>query len=108
MEKFEIMLCKRRLTALSGLTPITPLNNLKMRKFENLKMCFFVGLVFVLIVLLFSSCKTLKPYERVYVNDPEMELAKSPCKNFEGYVESIREGATPTAGSKSSGGCGCN
>jgi hypothetical protein len=65
-------------------------------------------LFFVLIILLLVSCQALKPYERVYVNDPEMQLAKSPCKNVEGYVESIREGATPTAGSKSSGGCGCN
>jgi Domain of unknown function (DUF4266) len=79
-----------------------------MEQFENLKMRFSVRLTMVMTVLLFSSCKTLKPYERVYVNDPEMELAKSPCKNFEGYVSSIREGGIPTAGSKSSGGCGCN
>jgi Domain of unknown function (DUF4266) len=79
-----------------------------MRQFENLKMCFGVRLTITVTVLLFSSCKALKPYERVYVNDPEMQLAKSPCKNFDGYVESIREGAMPTAGSKSSGGCGCN
>ncbi len=65
-------------------------------------------LFFALLMILLDSCQTLKPYERVYVNDPEMQLSKSPCKNFEGYAESIREGATPAAGSKSSGGCGCN
>jgi hypothetical protein len=65
---------------------------------------------FVVVVFAFAlaSCKSLRPYERIYVNDPEMELAKSPCKNMEGYVQATREGAIPTSGSKSSGGCGCN
>ncbi len=79
-----------------------------MCQFENLKRSLGVRFFFVLTILFLASCKVLKPYERVYVNDPEMQLAKSPCKNVEGYVESIREGATPAAGSKSSGGCGCN
>ncbi len=63
--------------------------------------------VFLLWIVL-NACAAIKPYERVYVDDQEMELAKSSCKNFEGYVCSIREGAVPAAGSKSSGGCGCN
>lgn len=79
-----------------------------MYQFENMKMSLGLRLFSVMTILFLSSCQVLKPYERVYVNDPEMQLAKSPCKNVEGYVESIREGATPTAGSKSSGGCGCN
>lgn len=79
-----------------------------MHRFENLRTNVFAQLFFVLSVFLLVSCQALKPYERIYVNDPEMQLAKSPCKNVEGYVESVREGATPTAGSKSSGGCGCN
>jgi hypothetical protein len=65
------------------------------------------GFVFLLLVGL-SGCAAFKPYERVYIDDPEMELSKSSCKNFEGYVYSIREGAIPAAGSKSTGGCGCN
>jgi hypothetical protein len=44
----------------------------------------------------------------VYVNDPEMKMSGSSGKNFELYIESIREGANPSDGGKSSGGCGCN
>jgi len=55
-----------------------------------------------------SACKTVKPYQRVYLNDPEMQMGSNAGKKFEGYVESIREGAIPAGGSKSSGGCGCN
>ncbi len=60
------------------------------------------------ITILFASCKTLKPYERIYVNDPQMQMGNAAPKNFENYVHSIREGAIPPASSKSSGGCGCN
>lgn len=59
-------------------------------------------------LLVFCSCATLKPYEMVYVNDPEMKMSGSSGKNFELYMESIREGASPSDGTKSSGGCGCN
>ena len=66
-----------------------------------------------LIILIFATvflanCKTLKPYERIYVNDPQMQLGNSAPKNFDNYVHTIREGAIPTGSSKSSGGCGCN
>ena len=66
-------------------------------------------LIFLLLAGLFlSSCETLKPYERVYVNDPLMQMGNSAPKNFENYVHTIREGSIPTGSSKSSGGCGCN
>lgn len=54
------------------------------------------------------SCQSVKPYQRVYLNDPEMQMGSNAGKKFEDYVETIREGATPAAGTKSSGGCGCN
>lgn len=54
------------------------------------------------------GCKAVKPYQRVYLNDPEMQMGSNSGKKFEEYVESIREGDTPAAGTKSSGGCGCN
>lgn len=54
------------------------------------------------------SCINLKPYERVYVNDPQMQMDMDAGKNFENYVHSIREGAIPAGTKKSSGGCGCN
>ena len=55
-----------------------------------------------------ANCTTLKPYEKVYVNDPLMQLGNTVPKNFDNYVHSIREGAVPTGNSKASGGCGCN
>lgn len=54
------------------------------------------------------GCAVVKPYQRVYINDPEMQMGNNSGKKFEGYVESIREGSIPAGGSKSSGGCGCN
>jgi Domain of unknown function (DUF4266) len=86
--------------------------NLKIEQFENLKMRILFRLkhelFFFTVILFLTSCQALKPYERIYVDDSEMQLGNTQCKNFEKYTESIREGATPTSGSKASGGCGCN
>ncbi len=60
------------------------------------------------LLLSITACHSIKPYERIYLNDDEMQLSNSSSKNFESYVQSIREGATPASSSKSSGGCGCN
>jgi hypothetical protein len=65
--------------------------------------------LFVLVVLgMQAGCQTVKPYQRAYLNDPEMQLGLKAGQRFESYVESIREGATPPGGAKASGGCGCN
>ena len=61
-----------------------------------------------LFALVLSSCATIKPYEQVYINDPEMKMGNDAGKNFNNYVNSIREGATPAGTTKASGGCGCN
>jgi Domain of unknown function (DUF4266) len=71
------------------------------------KIPFKIFIVYV-IVLLITSCSSVKPYERVYVNDPEMQMTSDSGKKFTTYVYSIREGATPAGTNKSSGGCGCN
>lgn len=56
-----------------------------------------------------ESCSTtLKPYERQYINDPEMLMAGSSAVKFHQYVCAIREGAVVAEGKKGSGGCGCN
>jgi hypothetical protein len=55
-----------------------------------------------------GSCTTIKPWERVYLKDPQMQLKHTTGKNFSNYVHSIREGSTPAGSTKSSGGCGCN
>ncbi|TDE12535.1 DUF4266 domain-containing protein [Dyadobacter psychrotolerans] len=68
----------------------------------------FLFLIFLAVLFSHSACQTVKPYQRIYLNDPEMQLGSNTGKKFEGYVESIREGATEAGGTKSSGGCGCN
>ena len=68
----------------------------------------FLFLIFLTGLFSQSACQTVKPYQRIYLNDPEMQLGSNTGKKFEGYVESIREGATEAGGTKSSGGCGCN
>ncbi|WP_158605972.1 DUF4266 domain-containing protein [Taibaiella sp. KBW10] len=62
----------------------------------------------LLLILFASSCASVKPYERQYLNDAEMQMSKDAGRNFNDYVHSIREGATPANGLKGSGGCGCN
>ena len=57
---------------------------------------------------LFMSCKTLKPYQKIYVNDPEMQMSVTARHNFENYIQSIREGAISIGSKKGNGGCGCN
>lgn len=66
------------------------------------------GFLFLIIALMTASCSTLKPYERVYVDDAEMQMGGSQHKKFLQYMQSIREGAVPAQGLKGSGGCGCN
>ena len=64
--------------------------------------------IIILSIILLGSCTILEPFERVYVNDPEMNMGTSPDKAFENYYESIREGSVSATGQKGSGGCGCN
>jgi Domain of unknown function (DUF4266) len=59
------------------------------------------------ILLFFSSCAIVKSYEKQFVNDSEMQMGNDPGKNFNDYVHSIREGATPAGTTETSGGCGC-
>ena len=66
-------------------------------------------LLMVLITVGLTSCSDqLKPYERVYVDDLEMQLVPSRHLVFQHYVHSIREGAVTASAKKGSGGCGCN
>jgi len=63
----------------------------------------------VLLVLLFaSSCSSVKDYQKMYLNDSEMELAARKIQKFEMSFQLYREGAAGANGGKSGGGCGCN
>lgn len=55
-----------------------------------------------------SSCMAVREYEKVYLNDPDMELADKSAIRFEGNFHAYREAASGGNGGKTGGGCGCN
>lgn len=61
-----------------------------------------------IITLCFSSCKAVKEYEKVNLNDPDMTLAQKKLERFAISYQVYREGASGANGGKSGGGCGCN
>jgi uncharacterized membrane protein len=60
------------------------------------------------ILLVFASCKTVKPYQRVYLNDNAMQIKKNNVDKVSSEMHSYKEGASGGGRGKSSGGCGCN
>ena len=60
------------------------------------------------IIFFLGSCVTVKEYEKVYLNDPDMELSASKYEKFETNFQVYREGASGANGGKTGGGCGCN
>ena len=67
-------------------------------------------LVFTLIFILLSlvGCQSVRPYQRVYVNDFEMRPGYPGARSFDETVVAYREGASGGGSTKASGGCGCN
>lgn len=55
-----------------------------------------------------GACAPVKEYQKMYLNDAEMELAMRKCEKFEMNFELYREGASGANGGKTGGGCGCN
>ena len=66
--------------------------------------------IFILcfVYLFMNSCATVKPYQKVYLNQEDMELSDSKLIFFETNFETYREGAAGANGGKVGGGCGCN
>ncbi len=62
----------------------------------------------ILVVSSLSSCAAVKEYQKVELNDPDMELSERKGKKFETAFQVYREGASGANGGKSGGGCGCN
>lgn len=61
-----------------------------------------------LVLLFMQSCATVKPYQRMYLNDESMQLGKRGIEKFDENVHTYREGSSGGGSGKSSGGCGCN
>ncbi|MBK9330389.1 MAG: DUF4266 domain-containing protein [Sphingobacteriales bacterium] len=69
---------------------------------------FKISLLVLTVSSLTCSCHPVKPYQRVYLNDREMQISNGISGKFEENAEGIREGAAPAGGIYTSGGCGCN
>jgi len=61
-----------------------------------------------LLLLTASGCKSVKEYQKIYLNDAEMELSMRKVQQTENSFQLYREGASGGNGGKSGGGCGCN
>ncbi len=70
------------------------------------KSLFYLLLIFLAFEV--TSCVSVKAYQKMYLNDSEMELAANKCELFETNFEAYREGAAGANGGKVGGGCGCN
>ncbi len=55
-----------------------------------------------------QSCVSVKPYQKQYLNDAEMELSARRAEKLESSFMSYREGASGATNGKTGGGCGCN
>ncbi len=56
----------------------------------------------------FTSCKTVKEYQKNRINDSEMMLGARKSEKTEMSFQTYREGASGANGGKTGGGCGCN
>lgn len=66
------------------------------------------ALLIISVVVLFNACTVLREYEKVNLNDPDMDLVTKKCERFQTNFQVFREGASGANGGKSGGGCGCN
>ena len=55
-----------------------------------------------------TGCVAVKEYQKMYLNDAEMELGARKTQKFETSFQLYREGASGANGGKTGGGCGCN
>lgn len=75
---------------------------------QNMKGKIMIVCLFVTCGFIFNSCVSVKEYQKMYLNDKEMDTASKKLEMFELGFESYREGASGASGGKSGGGCGCN
>lgn len=67
-----------------------------------------LALATAIISIVFSSCSTVKEYQKNKLNDAEMILANRKIEKAELSFQSYREGASGANAGKTGGGCGCN
>ena len=67
---------------------------------KSVIICFVFGLL--------SSCVSVKEYEKININDPDMALMDKKSNRYEVTFQAYREAAAGANGGKTGGGCGCN
>jgi hypothetical protein len=67
-----------------------------------------VMLFSIALILVFSSCTSVKEYQKGRLNDSEMVLGNRKIEKTELNFLSYREGASGANAGKTGGGCGCN
>ena len=70
----------------------------------KIKSCLYLALTALAVV----GCKPVKEYQKMYLNDSEMELSMRRGQKFENSFQLYREGSAGANGGKAGGGCGCN
>lgn len=65
-------------------------------------------LMLLLAVVSLSGCMSIAEYQKVYLNDKDMQLSDDAIQSFEANFHTYREGAAGANGGKAGGGCGCN
>tara|TARA_B100000965_G_scaffold257266_1_gene216765 strand:+ start:1865 stop:2071 length:207 start_codon:yes stop_codon:yes gene_type:complete len=65
-------------------------------------------LILFYLAIALNSCASVKEYEKVNINDPDMELSPRQICRFETNFHLYREGTSGANGGKVGGGCGCN
>ncbi len=72
---------------------------------RSLLRSFITGFALASVLL---SCTSVKPYQKMHLNDAEMKLSSRKIQKTEQNFQVYREGAAGANGGKSGGGCGCN
>lgn len=67
-----------------------------------------ISIIMTIVIFVATGCNTVKPWQKMYLNDAEMELSAKKIEMFETNYETYREGASGANGGKVGGGCGCN
>lgn len=64
--------------------------------------------ILLIVLIAFTSCQSVKEYQKNKLNDSEMTLSSRKVQKFELNFQAYREGASGANGGKTGGGCGCN
>ncbi len=60
------------------------------------------------VALMMTGCMSVKEYQKMHLNDKDMQLNDKPLESFEVGFQTYREGVSGANGGKTGGGCGCN